>query len=210
MVALNSPPPNFPDTSATNLFLIGSNYARVFQDAEKTNGRNELGCNEAPLCCIVLFVIVIWEHMWMFVIVHPRDALILFHNDYHALQTMGFLMLQCKHVSRHSPSWFVNVYWSQPVLLVPFPQSWWLSGERSSCTSIHHAVRRRLTPRSRLGDIRQTLYRQLVAWWAGTATAAFKKNTLTDLIAPFKSRAWADLRGVTAVVWGSRVEGGWR
>lgn len=28
---------NFPHTTAANLFLIGSNYARAFQDAEKTN-----------------------------------------------------------------------------------------------------------------------------------------------------------------------------
>lgn len=37
MVTLNSPPPYFPHTTATNLFLVGSNYARAIQDAEKTN-----------------------------------------------------------------------------------------------------------------------------------------------------------------------------
>lgn len=55
-VVLNSPPLNFPHTTATNLFLTGSNYATVFQDAEKTNGRNSFRCNETT----VLFVVGIW------------------------------------------------------------------------------------------------------------------------------------------------------
>lgn len=37
MVTLNSLPLNFPHTTPANLFLIGSNYAGAFQDAEKTN-----------------------------------------------------------------------------------------------------------------------------------------------------------------------------
>lgn len=37
MVKLNSPPLNFPHTTAANLFLIESNYARAGHDAEKTN-----------------------------------------------------------------------------------------------------------------------------------------------------------------------------
>lgn len=37
MVTLNSPLLNLPRTTAANLFLIGGNYVRAFQDAEKTN-----------------------------------------------------------------------------------------------------------------------------------------------------------------------------
>lgn len=66
MDALNSPLLNFPCTSAANLFLIGSNYARAFQDTEKTN-KDEW--NQMDWASITLYspvCDVIWLYVCMF------------------------------------------------------------------------------------------------------------------------------------------------
>lgn len=73
MVRLNSPPLNFPHTTATNLFLIESNYARAFQDAEKTNRRSEPRWNEAPLYCIALLAMATCERLLWSVVAYQGD-----------------------------------------------------------------------------------------------------------------------------------------
>lgn len=127
MVALNSPPLNFPRTTGINLFLIGSNYARAFQDTEKTNkeGMKPDG-NEIPLYCMVLLGIVIWLHMWMFAPVSHSSCR--WHARYLPLtkpqvrllfSTLPlFLMLQSKQIVCHSASVSLYVYEIQPAVSV--------------------------------------------------------------------------------------------